>query len=168
MLPRSTRVFDVGNRDWPQFCLLPLQAVIDGGAYGDITTTFRFIQDTWYNDLEDEASEINDGDVLIVNSGWWELKEDEEDDHASDGCSFSDNDDVSDFYRDADCLDSYEADLEGLVDGILRYYVNDDDKAVVWRMTTCCGVDDSDLTNQRINPRGNRGQTTIYSKPILN
>ena len=40
-----------------------------------MTTTFRFTQDTWYDDLEDEASEINEGDVLIVNSGWWELKD---------------------------------------------------------------------------------------------
>ncbi|KAH8051099.1 N-acetylneuraminate 7-O(or 9-O)-acetyltransferase [Aureococcus anophagefferens] len=47
-----------------------IEATIDGGAYGDVTTTFRFTQDTWYDDLEDEASEINEGDVLIVNSGW--------------------------------------------------------------------------------------------------
>lgn len=141
-----------------------IEATIDGGAYGDVTTTFRFTQDTWYDDLEDEASEINEGDVLIVNSGWWELKEDDEEDHASDGCSFSDSDDVSDFYRDSDCLDSYETDLENLVAGILRYFVNDDDKAVVWRMTTCCGVDDSDLGNQRIGAIAVGAMNTIADK----
>ncbi|KAH8091613.1 N-acetylneuraminate 7-O(or 9-O)-acetyltransferase [Aureococcus anophagefferens] len=120
--------------------------------------------DTWYDDLEDEASEINEGDVLIVNSGWWELKEDDEEDHASDGCSFSSSDDVSDFYRDSDCLDSYETDLENLVAGILRYFVNDDDKAVVWRMTTCCGVDDSDLGNQRIGAIAVGAMNTIADK----
>ena len=86
-----------------------ITATIEGG-YGEIKTTFYFIQDTWYDALQTEAAAIKDHDVVIVNSGWWELKEDDDDDHRSDSCSFDDDDDVSDFYTDSDCLESYEDD----------------------------------------------------------
>merc|ERR1711871_515141 len=99
-----------GNSQHNQY----ITTTIPGGNYDDIETTFYFIQDTWYDALKDEASVIQDHDVIIINSGWWELKEDDEEDHKSDKCDFNDNNDVSDFYTDSDCLDSYEDDLNDL------------------------------------------------------
>mmetsp|Transcript_8380 Transcript_8380/g.25171 ORF Transcript_8380/g.25171 Transcript_8380/m.25171 type:complete len:987 (+) Transcript_8380:64-3024(+) len=137
---------------------------VDAGYYGNIQTAFYFIQDTWYDDLEKEASTIREYDIIIANSGWWELKEDDNGDHKYDSCSFSDNDDVSDFYSDSDCLDSYEDDLGYLVNGILRYFVNDDDKAAVWRAVTCCGVDDPNVSRQRIGAIAVGAMNTIAEK----
>ena len=125
-----------------------ITATIEGG-YGEIKTTFYFIQDTWYDALQTEAAAIKDHDVVIVNSGWWELKEDDDDDHRSDSCSFDDDDDVSDFYTDSDCLESYEDDLNDLVESILKFFVVDAEKAVIWRQVTCCGVNYID-SRQRI------------------
>jgi len=133
------------RRDHRQF----ITSTIPGGRYADIETTFYFIQDTWYSALRDEASAIRDHDVIIINSGWWELKKDDEEDHKSDSCSF-DKDDASDFYTDADCLESFEDDLNALVEDILKWFVVDADKAVVWREITCCGVSFSEVNKQRL------------------
>ena len=72
-----------------------ISAAFEGGA----TTTFFFIQDTWYGDLETLSGELRGNyDVLLANSGWWELKA--SDDDGTD-CE------ESDMYEKGACLDAY-------------------------------------------------------------
>ncbi|KAH8074075.1 N-acetylneuraminate 7-O(or 9-O)-acetyltransferase [Aureococcus anophagefferens] len=103
-----------------------ISAAFEGGA----TTTFFFIQDTWYGDLETLSGELRGGyDVLLANSGWWELKA--SDDDGTD-CE------ESDMYEKGACLDAYGDEVAALYDGLLRHF-QADGKMAVWRTCNCCG-----------------------------
>ncbi|KAJ8602577.1 hypothetical protein CTAYLR_008775 [Chrysophaeum taylorii] len=107
------------------------------GVGATIDTTFWFIQDTWYPDLEDIAPEItSEYDVLIANSGWWERNSATDlDGNLIDGVDCTD----AKMYTDSSCLDAYGADLDSLYDGILASFVDSSSKAVVFRLSSCCG-----------------------------
>ncbi|KAJ1459408.1 10 TM acyl transferase domain found in Cas1p-domain-containing protein [Pelagophyceae sp. CCMP2097] len=102
-------------------------------AHGNgVTTRFYFIQGAWYDELASIADDVKDFDIVLINSGWWELKGD---------CGA--RDDPSPFYEDPGCLDAYQSNLESLNDNILRFFNN---KVSLWRQTSCCGVDTLDPT----------------------
>ena len=103
-----------------------ISAAFEGGA----TTTFFFIQDTWYGDLETLSGELRGNyDVLLANSGWWELKA--SDDDGTD-CE------ESDMYQKGACLDAYGDEVAALYEGLLRHF-QADGKMAVWRTCNCCG-----------------------------
>ncbi|KAH8098403.1 N-acetylneuraminate 7-O(or 9-O)-acetyltransferase [Aureococcus anophagefferens] len=68
-------------------------------------------------------------DVLLANSGWWELK-------ASDGGGTDCEE--SDMYEKGACLDAYGDEVAALYDGLLRHF-QADGKMAVWRTCNCCG-----------------------------
>ena len=72
-----------------------------------VQTSFWFIQDTWYPDLEALSEDVRDDyDVLIANSGWWELKDSDDDGtQCEDGKMFS----------DPECLEHFEGELDALL-----------------------------------------------------
>lgn len=106
----------------------------------EIETRFWFIQDTWYDDLETLAQQLEDEeyDVLIFNSGWWERASSITDQTGTiiDGVDCS----LDAMYADGGaCLGAYEADLDALYSGLLASFVADPQKAVIFRTSTCCG-----------------------------
>ena len=95
-----------------------------------IETTFYFIQKTWFDG--DETSETNMADlaetleeagvdVVVANSGWWDLK------------GYGDEDDCGDDWE-TDCAENYAADLRDLAENIFAPAA-----AAVWRDCSCCG-----------------------------
>lgn len=104
----------------------------------EIETHFWFIQDTWYGDLETLAPQLDDYDVLIFNSGWWERASSTTDQAGNliDGVDCRLNAMYAD---DGACLEAYEADLDSLYSGLLATFASDPQKAVIFRTSTCCG-----------------------------
>jgi len=111
----------------------------------DISTTFWFIQDTWYPVLEDliDSTINNDYDILIVNSGWWELTDSDtlDPDLTAVDCS------LDGMYKNEDCLSGYESDLRNFINALLPTF-SLDNKAIVWRNSNCCG---DSFTQSEIN-----------------
>jgi len=91
----------------------------------DASSRFKFITSTWFKD--GSIGDDNDCDVVIINSGWWDLK------------SFDDSD-AQNGYEDCgedftdDCGDKYEEDIAKLVKATM-----DKADAGVWRESSCCG-----------------------------
>ena len=125
----------------------------------EVETEFWFITDTWFDDLATLAADIKTShDVLIVNSGWWEFVA-SVDDHAASSCPSTgvDSNDVSVFYDDDRCIDSFAADLTAMVTDLLEDFVTDAEKAVIWRQTSCCGFNINGMSDSAIR----RGATAV-------
>ncbi|KAJ8602088.1 hypothetical protein CTAYLR_001642 [Chrysophaeum taylorii] len=103
-----------------------IDAFIEG-----VSTTFWFIQDTWYEGMLSLNS--SDYDVVVANSGWWELK-----DSAEDGTACESE---GPFYANQACLDGFEADLANFAELMLK-----NRSVAIWRATSCCGGTFSDAS----------------------
>jgi len=115
-----------------------------------VDTSFWFVQDTWYEPLAtlSEDTIVPDYDVLVVNSAWWELLDNDDVDPDLDDTDCG----AENMYLDEDCLEAYDGELrDGMYDNLLSHF-QADGKAVVWRTANCCGnsysaseVDNGDL-----------------------
>jgi len=102
----------------------------------DATSEFWFLQKAWSDrsdtdgeqSVADIAGDVAKADIAVINSGWWDLKEDDDADRY---CG-------DDFGKD-DCEKDYKASLEKLVDNILSKV-----DVPLFRETSCCGEDDGE------------------------
>jgi len=99
----------------------------------DATSEFWFLQKAWFDDddtkkenVADIAGDVAKADIAVINSGWWDLKEDDDADRY---CG-------DDFGKD-DCEKDYKASLEKLVENILSKV-----DVPLFREISCCGEDD--------------------------
>ena len=99
----------------------------------DATSEFWFLQKAWFDDddtkrenVADIAGDVAKADIAVINSGWWDLKEDDDADRY---CGRN-------FGKD-DCEKDYKASLEKLVDNILSKV-----DVPLFREISCCGEDD--------------------------
>ena len=107
-------------------------------TYDDLDSqhTFYFLQKTWFGDettkeenMDDIAAKVKKDkvDIVVMNSGWWDLKDWGEKDYDECGEDWED-----------DCGDAYERDVKKAADEIFS-----EAKAAVWRDCSCCGDETS-------------------------
>ena len=97
------------------------------------SSEFWFLQKAWStskttggkDSAEDIAGDVAKNDIALINSGWWDLKEDDDADRY---CG-------KDFGKD-DCEKDYLDDIEHLADEILTKV-----DVGLFRTTSCCGED---------------------------
>ena len=102
----------------------------------DATSEFWFLQKAWSDrsdtdgeqSVADIAGDVAKADIAVINSGWWDLKEDDDADRY---CG-------DDFGKD-DCEKDYKASLQKLVDNILSKV-----DVPLFRETSCCGESDGE------------------------
>ncbi|KAH8075012.1 hypothetical protein JL721_996 [Aureococcus anophagefferens] len=99
----------------------------------DATSEFWFLQKAWFDDddtkqenVADIAGDVAKADIAVINSGWWDLKEDDDADRYCGGN-----------FGEDDCEKDYKASLEKLVDNILSKV-----DVPLFREISCCGEDD--------------------------
>ena len=105
---------------------------------GPKQTDYWFIQTTWFGDdtgkpmnghkpnmnsIADELAKEK-YDLVIINSGWWDLKSWGEKDRGYDKCGEK---------FDGNCQKAYERDVQAVVDNLF------DGRAGVFRESSCCG-----------------------------